>query len=223
MLNRLAQVALGLSLLASTSFAAVIVTFDGVGAPTGDASYPGNGNVGNAADASFDTPLMPLGVEFIGDVNTRFLATNFGGGAMAPLAGNYLQVNSVNDSSLTQSVIRMSFDRGNDDGTWAVGSLLFLDLQDGQMNVQLQAYDKDGNPLGGVINFSSEVGTISFATMAGLTAFDRVDYVLITDTGGDGYILDNLHFELASEVPEPSTFVLMSIGLAGAGLLRRRR
>ena len=42
----------------------------------------------------------------------------------------------------------------------------------------------------------------------------------ITDVGGDGYVLDDLKFQL---VPEPGSFLLMGTALAALGWRFRRR
>lgn len=217
MLNRLAQAAIGLSLVGLPSFAA-LVNFDGIGNPQGAAAYGAN-----VADPSFDDPLAVLGVRISGDTNISVLQTAIGG-SIVPDTGIYLQVNTVGNDGLNPSVVTIDFDRDNDNGTWAVGNSIFVDLQDTEMHVALGAYDQAGNLIGSVIIFSSLSGTVDFGTLLGLTALDRVDVIRITDQGGDGYFLDNLAFELdAVDTPEPSTFVLMGIGLAAAGLLRRRR
>jgi hypothetical protein len=55
-----------------------------------------------------------------------------------------------------------------------------------------------------------------------LTALDRIHFIRILDAGGDGYLLDNLTFELESVVPEPATYALIASGLLLGGILRRR-
>ena len=58
-------------------------------------------------------------------------------------------------------------------------------------------------------------------------AGEPISTVLITNTAiastGDGLVFDHVAFIAAINVPEPTTFVLLGLGLAGIGFSRRRR
>jgi hypothetical protein len=212
MLKRLAQASLGLFLAVAPSLG-VVINFDDVGSPTG-----------NAGDISFDAPLAVLGITITGDGNTSFLGVNVGG-SIVPLSGNYLQVNSLNDSPATQSVVIINFDRFNNGSTWARGDSVLVDLQDTEQNILIRLFGPGNVQIGGDITFLALAATVDFPALLGLTATDRISYMEITDLGGDGYILDNLRYELEhdSSVPEPSAYVMMASGLLALGMLRRRR
>lgn len=79
--------------------------------------------------------------------------------------------------------------------------------------IYVQAFDATNNLLGSVTS-SDEFISLNFPGMARITFDDFVD--------GDGYVLDELQYTVTA-VPEPSTWALMMIGLAGLVSAHRRK
>lgn len=50
----------------------------------------------------------------------------------------------------------------------------------------------------------------------------NIGSVILSPTSSDAVLFDNLHYVEASSVPEPSVLLLLSLGLVGAGLARRK-
>ena len=186
-----------------------------------------NGSInGSSADPGFDNPLVTLGVDITGDANTLNLRVITGEPtAPIPFGSNYLLVHTVGNLPGSPSVVTIDFQRNG--STWfAQGNSISIDLWDTNPipdpRITLVAYDDLGNPVE-TINFSplsGDSGTVGLTTYSGL-----VSRIEITDAGGDGYIADNLNFNLenTAPVPEPGSVVLVGGGLLLAGLLRRRR
>ena len=212
-------VVLATVLIAMPAFSAVLVDWESgftVGA---------NGSInGSSADPGFDNPLVTLGVDITGDANTLNLQVYSGEpGSPIPFGSNYLLVHTVGNNPGSPSVVTIDFQRRG--STWfAQGNSISIDLWDTNTNpdprITLVAYDD----LGGVaetIGFSplsGDSGTVTFTTPS------LISRIEITDEGGDGYIADNLGFQLQNTaVPEPSTVAMVGGGLLLAGLLRRRR
>ena len=79
--------------------------------------------------------------------------------------------------------------------------------------IYVQAFDATNNLLGSVTS-SDEFISLNFPGMARITFDDFID--------GDGYVLDELQYTVTA-VPEPSTWALMMIGLAGLVSVHRRK
>lgn len=213
-------VVLATFLLALPAFSAVLVDWESgftVGAV-------GSIN-GNPANPGFDGPLMPLGVEITGDANTLDLEVYTEGGAPIPFGTNFLLVHTVDNDVLNPSVVTIDFQRNG--STWfAQGNSISIDLWDlntiPDPRITLVAYD-DLGAVAEVVGFSpgnlDGSGTVTFTTSS------LISRIEITDAGSDGYIADNLNFQLenTAAVPEPGSVALVGSGLLLAGLLRRRR
>ncbi|MBN8728957.1 MAG: PEP-CTERM sorting domain-containing protein [Acidobacteria bacterium] len=207
-------------LLAVPAFSAVLVDWE-----TPPFTVNANGSInGSSADPGFDNPLVTLGVDITGDANTLNLRVITGEPAPIPWGSNYLLVHTVGNNAASPSVVTIDFQRNG--STWfAQGNTISIDLWDTNTipdpRITLVAYDDMGN-IAETIGFSpvsGDTGTVSFTTAS------LISRVEITDAGGDGYIADNLNFNLenTAAVPEPGSVALVGGGLLLVGLLRRRR
>jgi hypothetical protein len=206
-------------LLAVPAFSAVLVDWE-----TPPFTVGANGSInGSSADPGFDNPLVTLGVDITGDSNTLNLRVITGEPAPIPWGSNYLLVHTVDNNPAAPSVVTIDFQRNG--STWfAQGSSISIDLWDTNTDpdprITLVAYDDVGSIVEtiGFSPVSGDTGTVSFTTSS------LISRVEITDAGGDGYIADNLNFQLQNTgVPEPATVTLVGAGLLVAGFLRRRR
>jgi len=207
-------------LLALPAFSAVLVDWE-----TPPFTVGANGSInGSSADPGFDNPLVTLGVDITGDANTLDLRVITGEPAPIPWGSNYLLVHTVDNDVNNPSVVTVDFQRKG--ASWfAQGNSISIDLWDlnpiPDPRITLVAYDDQGIPVES-LGFSpvnvDGTGTVSFTTSS------LISRIEITDAGSDGYIADNLTFQLQNTgVPEPTTITLVGAGLLAAGFLRRRR
>lgn len=86
---------------------------------------------------------------------------------------------------------------------------------------RLDAFDSGGGLLGSVMSDSLPL-TFDFF---GLTTMTPIDNILVTFIDPNGWAIGNLHFGSANvvPVPEPATVGLFALGLAGLGVMTRRR
>ena len=85
----------------------------------------------------------------------------------------------------------------------------------------LSAFDSADNLLGSALS-DSDLFSLDFF---GVTTASDISRVTIAFDGISGWGLDDLYFGAAGghSVPEPGTLALLGLGLAGLGLVRRRR
>jgi PEP-CTERM motif len=96
----------------------------------------------------------------------------------------------------------------------------------GSNGFTVEAYDAANTLLGSSTEFGPDVGVGHFDKVS--VAYDGISSVRMfqaLSTFGDGVLLDNLSYEASAvvAVPEPSTYALMALGLAGLGIAARRR
>jgi hypothetical protein len=166
------------------------------------------GVTGSPGDPSFDGPLASLGV-----------TTSVSGGSVVaqnlapppPLSGQAATVNTTGNNALSPAQFRVNFVGGALNNTI---SLAVWDTNADATRVSVSSFTS-GDVLIQTVNLTVEAATLVFTTAG------TAGYIIITDTGGDGHVVDNITFEAA--VPEPSTFALFGTALVGLGLIRRRR
>lgn len=209
-------------LLALPAFSAVLVDFSSFTVGSYGA-FPGNANSGSA-DPAFDGQLMTLGIDITGDGNTSRLEVITGEpGAVLPIGGNYLAINTAGTDPGNPATVTIDFQRNG--ATWyAQGNTISLDVWDTNPTpsprVILTAFDDLGN-VAEVINFVPGSGDSETVTFTTTSLISRIE---LLDNGGDGHVIDNLQYQLQNTgVPEPGSVALVGGGLLLAGLLRRRK
>lgn len=95
----------------------------------------------------------------------------------------------------------------------------FGDYQNRNYGSSVQVYDLSGNLLWNGGSFNPDLTALHFSPM--LTSSTG----LVLRWGPDGYDvgIDNIAVSITTAVPEPHTWALMALGLAGLGVLLRRR
>ena len=116
--------------------------------------------------------------------------------------------------TFTEFMQSVSFDFGNDDPRWTTAA--------GKANLTLY----NGAVQVGFVSMFVNANDLMDQTMSYSGAsFDHALFQYAPDIQSSGLaeVMDNLQFAPATTVPEPSTYVLMAAGLAGLGVLSRRR
>lgn len=169
------------------------------------------GLVAGSPGTSLSTQLSTLGVVFSSSGVTNYVSNgSFVGNVASP--GNFLVILNTTILSKPWGHLTIQFAE-------AGASNISLDVFDGNVDpsprVLIRAFDGDvqlGDPLG--LNALSAHLSIPFARS-----------IQLEDTGADGFVIDNLSFNLLrteTEVPEPVTFILFGAGLFAIGLLKQR-
>ena len=180
---------LALSALLVAPALAVTITFTGVS--------------GSPGDVSFDGPLALQGIAI--SVNGGPAVVGGLPGAPAGINNPSLITHTTGNNPGAPSTTRIDFLHGTRNET------ISLAVWDTESSVSVTSYNAAGLP----------VETVNLTSLSAVLAFSVVghaDYLIITDSGGDGHVWDNLTY---LPNPEPSTFVLVGIALVGIGVLRR--
>jgi PEP-CTERM motif len=115
----------------------------------------------------------------------------------------------------------------------AISETAYIDVDFGSSVNRVGFYTGFGGfaPWSADVGFYLGDGTVFTTTLSGVglqfigyESASGIDHVRIKDNGGDDFViyLDDLRFE-GNAVPEPGTLALLSIGLFGVAVARRRR
>lgn len=130
--------------------------------------------------------------------------------------GNWLAFNTIPVSGTAGTLTIQFVQPGNASvlGTVAAGGLSFY-IEDSEMNKLATFYDILGNSIGSFhLTFVGATASIASST--------PVNKIVITDTNGDGFMMDQLTFGNINSAPEPGTLALLGAGLVALGLVSRR-
>lgn len=107
------------------------------------------------------------------------------------------------------------------DAQFTVGGITAVGLngvQNGSTSV-LRAFDSSGTLIE-MVSSDNDINTLDFF---GLITTTPIDHITVTFPAPVfGWAVDDLRFGAGTAVPEPSTVLLVALGLAGMGFVRRR-
>ena len=155
--------------------------------------------------------FVEFGVGLGADFSTQWLGSGFGDG------GSFVSFGSFSITSGSFTIDSGVFWTSDDDGfDFSVGDIDFVGLLSagGEVTVTINIAPTGDLP-DGYVNVSFAGTALDGVSLSGMR-FDipgSLNYLLI----------DNLSLNATASVPEPGTFALFGLGLAGIGLMRRRR
>ncbi len=139
-------------------------------------------------------------------------------GAAAPLNANFLDIPAGGGNQWDR--VRLSFDATQMSSLASITVTLMSSTAGGTAMVT-QAF---AGGMGGNVDFLHSAFTLNNAAFTA-AAFRDIDMATFTLTGVDGGVYNISSFDRNGlvVVPEPSTYALLAVGLAGAALMARRR
>jgi hypothetical protein len=181
-------------------------------APSRAATITFSGMSGSPGDAAFDSALVPLDVTMTVTGGTAVVQSL--AGVPVVISNPALTVNTTGSDPGNPAELRVNFLSGalNDTITLAV-----WDTNVDPVRVRVQSF-AFGNSLIETVNLSilDEFAVLAFSSLG------TASYIIITDIGGDGHVLDNISFTSAA-VPEPPTFALVGAAVLALVLANRNR
>ncbi|MBX9602759.1 MAG: PEP-CTERM sorting domain-containing protein [Bryobacteraceae bacterium] len=189
------------------SFATGVGTFSASGNGTGGACIKPGGANGTTCDEMH--VLNSSTTPFSGRYDTTF-----GPG------GHWLDSNDMTSLSLNLTASFLNLPGG-------LGNLFFFitDIEDvgGQLTITANDGSTTTANFAGAANYSLPNGTLYFVNISSASGIKSISFA--NTSSGDGYGLDDFGTMALDDVgvPEPGTYGLVGLALAGLGLLRRRR
>jgi len=187
------------------------------------AAYPASAGLITFSEFSVGTAID---TEY-GSVGVLFTPTNTGGGGSptfvivtgpmpSPGSGPSGAFDTVPSLGSADTLIMDFVDPSNNSVPgWVSGSGLSFVLWDTESSISYSTYDVFGGPL--------QSGSVSTNVPVLASGFSGdVHRVVFTDSGGDGFWIDQIGYGDITAIPEPATFGLLGLGLFSLGLLRRR-
>jgi hypothetical protein len=94
----------------------------------------------------------------------------------------------------------------------------------GNNGFTLQAFDANNVLLGTTTQFGTDEGSDNYQVLSAAFGYmTTIRMFQASNANPDSILLDNMTYTTVTSVPEPGTYVLMALGLAGIGTISRRR